>query len=290
MFGVLQPLPIPSKPWEYILINFVVELPEWKGFDAIYVVVDRLSKMRQFIPCHTTIAALGLAEWSFKVVVHLHGLPGTTVSDQGPQFTWTLWSPIWNHLGIDGSMWTAFYPQSHSQTERMNASMGQYLWVSVNDEHGDWLQWCPMPECAENNAISEITKCTLFSATQGTEPQMLFSEETSEEHHRRRLDADQVQATMHQIHDHLQVEMRHSQVSQEEEAIQGQILEPNIQEGSHALLVAWHIGSTRPTRTLVWTELGPFTVTHQISLHTSNHRSLHQSKFIEYNLFQFRIR
>jgi len=95
-----------------------------------------------------------------------------------------------------------------------------------------------MPECAENNAISEITKCTLFSATQGTEPQMLFSEETSEEHHRRRLDADQVQATMHQIHDHLQVEMRHSQVSQEEEAIQGQILEPNIQEGSHALLVA----------------------------------------------------
>jgi len=42
-------------------MDFVVGLPEWKGFDAIWVVVDRLSIMRRFIPRHTTIDALGLA-------------------------------------------------------------------------------------------------------------------------------------------------------------------------------------------------------------------------------------
>ena len=44
-FGVLVPLPVPDKPCEDISMNFVVGLPECEGFDAIWVVVDRLSKM-----------------------------------------------------------------------------------------------------------------------------------------------------------------------------------------------------------------------------------------------------
>jgi len=42
-------------------MDFVVRLPECEGFDAVWVVVDRLSKVRHFIPCHTTIDAVGLA-------------------------------------------------------------------------------------------------------------------------------------------------------------------------------------------------------------------------------------
>jgi hypothetical protein len=60
-FGVLRPLPVPEKPWEDISMDFVVGLPECERFDAVWVVVDRLSKMRHFVPCHTTIDSVGLA-------------------------------------------------------------------------------------------------------------------------------------------------------------------------------------------------------------------------------------
>jgi hypothetical protein len=62
MFGVLHPLPVPEKAWEDIWIDFMLGLTECEGFDAIWVVVDRLSKMRHFIPGHTTMDAVGLAK------------------------------------------------------------------------------------------------------------------------------------------------------------------------------------------------------------------------------------
>ena len=91
-FGVLRPLSIPEKPWEDNSIDFVVGLPECEGFDAIWVVVHRLPKMRHFIPCHTMIDAVELTRLFSREVVHLHGLPATIVSDRGPQFASTLWN------------------------------------------------------------------------------------------------------------------------------------------------------------------------------------------------------
>jgi len=87
--GVLQPLPVPDEPWEDISMDLVVGSPECEGFDAIWVVVDRLSKMRHFIPCHLTIDALSLAKLFLREVVCLHGLPLRIISDWGPQFAST---------------------------------------------------------------------------------------------------------------------------------------------------------------------------------------------------------
>jgi hypothetical protein len=64
-------------------MDFIVGLPECEGFDAIWVVVGRLSKMRHFIPCDMTIGAVGLAQLFLQEDVCLHGLPVTIVSDQG---------------------------------------------------------------------------------------------------------------------------------------------------------------------------------------------------------------
>lgn len=90
-FGVLWPVPVPEKPCDDISMDFVVGLPECKGFHAVWVVVDRLSKMRHFIPWHTNVDAVELGKLFLQVVVRLHGLPKTIVSDRRPQFASTCW-------------------------------------------------------------------------------------------------------------------------------------------------------------------------------------------------------
>jgi len=184
-------------------MDFVVGLPECESFDAICVVVDRLSKMRHIIPCHTTIDAIEMAELFGLEIVRLDGLPATIVSDQGPKLASTFWGLICSRLGIDRRITTAFPPQTDGQTERMNAGMEPYLRVFVNHQQDDWVQWLAWAEFAANNGTSETTNCTHIFAVEGVDPRMLFAREPKKEQDNRRLNADQVQATMQQVHEHL---------------------------------------------------------------------------------------
>jgi len=100
----------------------------------------------------------------------------------------------------------------------MNAGIKQYLRVFENHQQDDLVQCLPLAEFATNNGMSESTKCTPFFAVQGVDPQMSFAGEPTQERDQRRWDADQVQPTMQQVHEHLRVKMRRSQVLQEEGA------------------------------------------------------------------------
>jgi len=60
-FGICRPLSIPYRPWQDKSIDFVTGLPWTGGNDAIWVVVDWLTKTRHLVPCHTTIDAPSLA-------------------------------------------------------------------------------------------------------------------------------------------------------------------------------------------------------------------------------------
>ena len=63
--GLLQPLEIPEGKWESISMDFIVGLPNTlRGHDAIWVVVDRLTKMAKFIPTKTIVSTPELA-WLF---------------------------------------------------------------------------------------------------------------------------------------------------------------------------------------------------------------------------------
>jgi transposase InsO family protein len=118
-------------------MDFVVGLPECEWFDAVWVVVARLSKMLRFIPCHTKIDGVGLARPFLREVVRLHGVPKTIVSDRGRHFASTFSGKISSRLGMDRRMTKAFHPQTDGQAERMNAGMEPYLRVFVNHQQDD---------------------------------------------------------------------------------------------------------------------------------------------------------
>ena len=73
--GLLQPIPIPSQPFEVVTMDFIGELPLSKGHNAIYVIICKLTKFAFFIPCTTCLTEKGAAELFFKHVVTFMGLP-----------------------------------------------------------------------------------------------------------------------------------------------------------------------------------------------------------------------
>jgi hypothetical protein len=81
-------------------VDFIVELMESHGYDAIMCVVNSLTKHMHFILMHTTINAEGTALFFLKEVWKHHGTPRVVVSDRGPQFIVGFMCKLYKLLGI----------------------------------------------------------------------------------------------------------------------------------------------------------------------------------------------
>jgi hypothetical protein len=69
-------------------MDFIVGLPRTqKGYNSIWVVVDRLIKVAYFIPVKTKYTGATLADLYMERIVCLHGVPRKIVSNRGTQFT-----------------------------------------------------------------------------------------------------------------------------------------------------------------------------------------------------------
>jgi hypothetical protein len=80
--GPLQSLPIPTWKWDDISMDFIVGLPRTaKGFDSIWVIVDRLTKTTHFLPVKTYYPVITYAQIYVARILSLHGIPKTIVSD-----------------------------------------------------------------------------------------------------------------------------------------------------------------------------------------------------------------
>jgi Integrase core domain. len=130
--GKLLPNEVPEKPWTHITADFIVKLPLAQGYDAILVVVDRLTKMAHFVATTEKTSAVGLARLFRDHVWKLHGLPESIISDRGPQFAAGLMKEVNEMLGIQTKLSTAFHPQTDGQTERMNQELEQYLRMFID--------------------------------------------------------------------------------------------------------------------------------------------------------------
>jgi hypothetical protein len=93
--GLLQPLKIPEWKWEEIRMDFIVGLPRTQaGYDSIWVIVDRLTKVAHFILVKTTYSGAKLAKLYMSRIVCLHRVPKKIVSDRGSQFTSKFWEKL----------------------------------------------------------------------------------------------------------------------------------------------------------------------------------------------------
>lgn len=100
--GLYSPFPIPSRPWEDISMDFVLGWPRTqRGFESIFVVVDRFSKMTLFIPCKITYDVVHIEKLFFKDIVRLHGLLKIIVLDKDKMFKGYFWKTLWKKLNTE---------------------------------------------------------------------------------------------------------------------------------------------------------------------------------------------
>lgn len=131
--GLLQLLPVPSRIWDDIGLDFVEGLPRVHGKLIILTVVDRFSKYAHFIPLAHPYTASSVARVFFDKVVRLHGIPCSIVSDRDSIFTSNFWSELFRLLGTKLNLSSAFHPQSDGQTEVTNKIIAMYLRCMTGD-------------------------------------------------------------------------------------------------------------------------------------------------------------
>jgi hypothetical protein len=84
--GTLKPLLIPIRPWQHVSMDFCSFSKDHEGYDAIFVVVDRLTKRSVSIPCFKTTGAREMARLYVDHIYRWKGAPESIISDQEEQF------------------------------------------------------------------------------------------------------------------------------------------------------------------------------------------------------------
>ena len=127
-------------------MDFVSGLPRSpNGHDAIWVIVDRMTKSTHFLPIRMNYSLDRLTQLYVDEIVRLHGVLASIISDRDPRFTYHFWGGVQKGLGTRLDFSTAFHPQTDGQSEWTIQTLEDMWRACVLDFKGSWaspfLQW-----------------------------------------------------------------------------------------------------------------------------------------------------
>ena len=166
--GMLKQLEIPEWKWDSVAMDFVTHLPRTvKNHDAIWVIVDRLTKNAHFLAVNLRMSMVKLAQLYISEIVRLHGVPSSIVSDRDPRFTSRFWQTLQGAMGSRLAMSSAYHPQTDGQSERTIQSLEDLLRTCVLDHLGTWDEVLPLVEFTYNNSFHTSIGMAPYEALYG---------------------------------------------------------------------------------------------------------------------------
>ncbi|GJT43896.1 reverse transcriptase domain-containing protein [Tanacetum coccineum] len=149
-------------------MDFITKLPRSSsGHDAIWVIVDRLTKSAHFLAIREDYSMEKLARLYIDEIVARHGVPTSIISDRDGRFTSRFWQTMQKALGTRLDMSTAYHPQTDGQSERTIQTLEDMLRACVIDFGGSWNIHLPLAEFSYNNSYHSSIRCAPFEALYG---------------------------------------------------------------------------------------------------------------------------
>jgi hypothetical protein len=265
--GLLQPLPVPERSWQHISVDFITHLPLSNGYDAVLVVVDRLTKMRHYVPCLMTSNAEDVARIFVREIYRLHGAPASVVSDRDIRFVNNFWDQLSKRLRLSTKMTVAHRPEGDGQTERINAVLEQHLRAYVSYLQDDWVDWLPLAEFSANSLFSETTGMSPFFANYGFHPR-LGVEPVEPIDAPAARQASAFADHMSAILEYLREQTVLAQARYEEASNKSRVTAPSFSVDQKVWLSAKNLKTLRPRKKLDWKNVGPFRITEVLGPYT----------------------
>jgi hypothetical protein len=133
-------------------MDFIMCLPRTQsGYDSIWVIMDRLTKVVHFIPVKTTYSGPQLAELYMLRIVCLHGVLKKIVSDSGTQLCFS----------------SAYHPQTDGQIERVDQILEDMLRACALQYGWSWDKSLSYAEFSYNNSYQKSLKMAPFEMLYG---------------------------------------------------------------------------------------------------------------------------
>ncbi|WVZ49842.1 hypothetical protein U9M48_001168, partial [Paspalum notatum var. saurae] len=152
--GMLQPLAVPAWKWEDIHMDFIVGLPRTsKGYDSIWVIIDRFTKSAHFILSRPPIERSNMLNYIFPRL--------------GSLFVSRFWEQLQTALGTKLIRSSAYHPQTSGQVERVNQILEDMLRACALTYSTKWDECLPLAEFAYNNSYQKSLEMAPFEALYG---------------------------------------------------------------------------------------------------------------------------
>ena len=133
-----------------------------KGFNSIWVIMDRLTKSAHFLTIQNTYNMEQYTQLYIQEIIRYHGVLVSIVSDRDPKFTSKLQKSLQTIMGMKLSFSTTFHPHIDGQSERMIQTLEDMLRACTMDFHDSWDNLLPPVEFSYKNSFhSSIGKCRM---------------------------------------------------------------------------------------------------------------------------------
>ena len=149
-------------------MDFVSSFPlTQRKHDAVWVIVDRLTKSAHFLPVRLDYSMDCLTKLYVSEISRLHGIPLSIASDRDPRFMSGFWKELQSAFGMRLNFSTAFHPQTDGQSERVIKVLEDMLRGCLLDFSGSWDRYIPLMEFSYNNSYQSSIGMAPYEALYG---------------------------------------------------------------------------------------------------------------------------
>src|SRR5258705_4699200 len=266
-YGKLKQLLIPSRLWSSISMDFIEQLPNSKGFSAILVIIDCLTKQAIFIPSHNTVDAPQVAQLFLIHVFSKHRVPAHVTLDQGSKFISHFFCSLGKLLQMRLHFTSGYHPEGDGQTEHANQVLEQYLWTYTNYQQDNWAMLLPMAEFAYNNATNTMTGVSPFFVNKGYHPEFTADPQANTSSAEVQTFVADLECTQAELKENITQAQERYQKNADKHRAEA----PKLKVSDQAYVKAKFFRTRQPSKKLSEKNLGPFDVigkpgTHSVTL------------------------